>query len=286
MNNKLILGTVQFGLNYGINNSSGIPSEIDVFGILDTAFNQHIVLLDTADAYGNAIELIGKYHLQSNNRFKVLSKFKEVKANELCVQVQKSLNTLHIDQFEVYSYHSFNDYLNYPFLKDELQSLKSKGLIKKIGISVYTNPEIEQICIDDCIDVIQLPFNLLDNQNIRGKYIEKAKQNNKEIHTRSVFLQGLLFMNEETIPQKFKVLKPYIEKIRQYCLRESISVNSLALSYAIYKKTIDHVLIGVDTKDQLLKNIESIADKEKAFDFINQNINVIETELLNPVNWK
>jgi len=284
--NKLILGTVQFGLNYGINNSSGKPSENEVFEILDMASEENIELLDTADAYGNAIEQIGLYHQQRKNRFKILSKFKEVKAGELFDHARNSLNKLHITHFEVYSYHSFVDYLNYPYLKDELQSLKDKKLIKKIGISVYSNAELQQVITDKDIDVIQLPYNLLDNHNIHGLYIDQAKHNNKEIHTRSVFLQGLLFMNEEAIPQKLISLKPYIQKIRSYCKNESINLQSLALSYAIYNKHIDYVLIGIDTKDQLLKNIESVANLKNAFDYINQNINVKETELLNPVNWK
>jgi len=286
MNNKLILGTAQFGLNYGINNSFGKPSQKEVFEILDIAFEQNIEFLDTADAYGNAIEQIGLYHQQKKHRFNILSKFKGVRAGELFYKVQNSLNKLQIAHFEVYSYHSFADYINHPYLTDELQSLKSKGLIKKIGISVYSNTELQQVIEDKNIDVIQLPYNLLDNQNIRGLYIDHAKYNNKEIHTRSVFLQGLLFMDEGSIPEKLTPLRAYIRKIRLYCEKESINLQSLALSYAVYNKHIDCVLIGVETRDQLIKNIKSIKDFKNAFDFINQHIMVKETEFLNPVNWK
>lgn len=286
MNNKLILGTVQFGLNYGINNLNGKPSSKEVFGILDAASEQGIESLDTADAYGNSIEQIGLYHQKRTHRFKILSKFKCVKEGELFDHAKNSLNKLHIPFFEVYSYHSFEDYLNQKYLKDELLSLKSNGLIKKIGISVYTNKELLQVISDDEIDVIQLPYNLLDNQNIRGTYIKEAKDNNKEIHIRSVFLQGLFFIDESSIPEKLIPLKPYIRKIKLYCEKESINMQSLALNYAIYNKHIDHVLIGVDTKSQLLNNIDSIANLNDAFNYINQNINVKEMELLNPVNWK
>lgn len=284
--NKLILGTVQFGLNYGINNSYGKPSEKEVFEILDVAFEQNIELIETADAYGNAIELIGLYHQQRKHRFKIQSKFKWVNQGQLFEQAKNSLNKLHIPFFEVYSYHSFADYINHPYLKDELQSLKNKGLTRKTGISVYANSELQQVITDKDIDVIQMPYNLLDNQNIRGNYIDLAKKNNKEINTRSVFLQGLLFMDEVSIPEKLHPLKPYILKIRSYCENESIDIQSLALSYALYNDKIDRVLIGVDTVDQLQKNIESIAFLETAFEHINQNITVKETELLNPVNWK
>lgn len=286
MKTKIILGTVQFGLNYGINNSIGKPSEDKVFEILDAAIEQNIQYLDTAPAYGNAIDLIGLYHQQSRNVFKVLSKFKNIKEGEIYDLTRYSLDKLGIANFEVYSYHSFDNYLNYPHITDELLLLKEKGLIKKIGISIYTNNELEKVLLDKKIDVIQLPFNLLDNQNDRGKYLKQAKPNNKEIHTRSAFLQGLLLMNEASIPENLMALKPYIKEIKSFCDREKISMQSLALSYAIYNEQIDQVLLGVDTKDQLMHNLDSIKNTKHAFEYINQNIYVNEKELLNPVNWQ
>lgn len=285
-NDKLVLGTVQFGLKYGINNSEGKPTEKDVFEILDLASELDIETLETANAYGNAIELIGLYHQHKNNLFKILSKFKNVKAGKLYDLTQHSLDKLHIPYFDVYSYHSFDNYIKNTYLADELLSLKSKGIIKKIGISVYSNNELKLVIGDNAIDVIQLPYNLLDNQNRRGIYLELAKPNHKEIHVRSVFLQGLFFMNEESIPEKLVPLKPYLREIHSFCIKEAITIQSLALSYAVYNKQIDRVLIGVDNKVQLLKNIESLADLKNAFDSINQLICVNEKELLNPVIWK
>lgn len=285
MKSKLILGTAQFGLKYGINNSKGKPSEKEVFEVLDVATEQNIHSLDTANAYGDAIELIGSYHNKRNHRFKILSKFKNAKEGELQDLTQNSLDKLQVPNFEVYSYHSFENYIKHPYLRDELLTLKNKGLINKIGISVYTNKELQQVMLDKTIDVIQLPYNLLDNQNSRGIYLEQAKPYNKEIHIRSVFLQGLLFMDERSIPEKLISLKPYLRKINSFCKCETITLQALALSYALYNEHIDHVLIGVDNKEQLMKNIESIKDLKNAFDYINQHINVKEKELLNPVNW-
>jgi len=286
MNNKLILGTAQFGSKYGINNSAGKPTEKEVFEILDLAAEQNIESLETANAYGDSIEQIGLYHQQRKNLFKILSKFKNVKAGGLYELTQNSLNKLQIPNFEVYSYHSFENYIKHPYLKDELLLLKSKGLIKKIGISIYTNEELQLVIHDKTIDVIQFPYNLLDNHNRRGVYLEQAKPNNKEIHVRSVFLQGLFFMNEGSIPVKLIRLKPYLKEIHSFCKKEAITIQALALSYAVYNKQIDQVLLGVENREQLIKNIESISDLKSAFDYINQYINVKEIELLNPVFWK
>ena len=286
MNQKLILGTVQFGLNYGINNSAGKPSGKDAFDILDIASQLGINCLDTADAYGDSISIIGQYHKRRDVRFKIQSKFKNVNRGHLAETAKKSLENLNIGEFEVYSFHSFSDYLDNQNLMSEVIELKSKGLVRKIGISVYTNRELEKVIEDANINVIQLPYNILDNENLRGIILERIKQKGKEIHIRSVFLQGLFFMDIEDYPEKLTPLRPYMQTIHHYCKTRSLSIQSLALSYALYNKNIDYVLIGVDTGSQLLKNIESIQNHEEAFKFINNTVFVKETDLLNPVNWK
>lgn len=285
MKNKLILGTVQFGLNYGISNTLGKPSSVEVYDILDEAFSQGIFTLDTADAYGNAIDLIGSYHKKKRNLFKILSKFKNVKKDELIDSIRMDLDKLSIESFEAYSYHSFSEFIEKPFLIDELNKAKHLGLIKKIGISVYSNDEFHKSINFDSIDIIQLPYNLLDNKNIRGYLLQVAKERNKEIHVRSVFLQGLLFKDPQSLPKKLFPLKQYIEMIKQITEKESITKESLALSYPLYNKFIDNVLIGVDTKEQLIQNVNSIVSRPDIFKYIDTNINVKEIHLLNPVNW-
>jgi aryl-alcohol dehydrogenase-like predicted oxidoreductase len=286
MKQKIILGTVQFGLEYGINNSYGKPSEEKVFEILDTAWENGITILDTAESYGNSIPLIGKFHEQRNFRFSIQSKFRQLDLENIETAVRESLQILQIDCFEVYSYHSFNDYYHNKNGVNSLLELKHKGLIKNIGISVYDNKEFKEVIQDESIDVIQLPYNILDNFNERGILIKEAKARGKKIHTRSVFLQGLFFMNEDQVPSKLAPLLPYIKTIKDHCSNESISIHTLALSYAIFTNEIDKVLIGVDDKNQLIYNFESIVNKVRSFDFINKNIFVKEIALLNPVNWK
>lgn len=283
---KLILGTVQFGLNYGINNVSGKPDVHTVFGILDTAWEHGIKTLDTADAYGDAIEQIGNYHRARTHRFNILSKFKGAKPGEIEGLARVSLEKLDISCFGVYSYHSMADYQAYPHIKQELLELKDKGLVQKTGISVYTNDELKQVTDDPDMDVIQLPFNMLDNNHQRGKLIREAKQKGKEIHIRSAFLQGLFFMPENSIPEKLAPLKPYLQQLNALCKGESVSLSSAALSYAVCQPDIDQVLIGVDSRKQLSDNLESINCNEHLFEQIDKNIKVAEVPLLNPVNWK
>lgn len=282
--NKLILGTVQFGLDYGINNISGKPSQIEVFEILDLAFENGIQILDTAIAYGNAIEIIGNYHKQSSNRFKIISKSKNTTIDSIESDIFSSLKDLKIDFFEGYMLHSMVDYLK-AGLVDKLVELKLLGKVKKIGVSIYTLDELETLIEDSRIDILQLPFNLLDNHNIKGDLLKQAKLKGKEIHTRSVFLQGLFFKSNEELGTKFESIKSEIVQIKEIALKLNLSIESLALNYCINKEYIDQVLIGVETYAQLKQNLSLVNSSLDIQNEIDSSIFVQNIEMLNPVNW-
>jgi aryl-alcohol dehydrogenase-like predicted oxidoreductase len=284
---KLALGTVQFGLDYGINNSKGKPPEVKTFTILDEARRQGIERLDTADVYGNAIDVIGRYH-KNHDKFKILNKFSFPDSNrEIEDKVNSTLKKLRINAFDVYSYHSFKDFDNNSKTIEVLKKLKQEKLINKIGISIYDNQEFKTAINSEAIDVIQIPYNILDNNSIKGNLITKAKQNGKEIHARSIFLQGLFFVDEIDIIPRLKPLAPYLKKIKDYCGRENMLISELALMYVISNPNIDVVLMGVDSVEQLRINLDCINFKhvKSIMEFV-KTLDVKETKLLNPVNWK
>jgi len=287
MINKLILGTVQFGLEYGINNKKGKPPMRQSFAVLDKAYMGGIKRLDTADAYGNAIDIIGEYHT-NHGIFKILSKFNFSDNDyDIFKKVKNTQKILGINTFEVYSYHSFKDFISNKKTQEKLSKLKQQKLINKIGISIYTNQEFEIVIDSDIIDVIQIPFNILDNYNKKGALIARAKQKGKEIHARSVFLQGLFFMDETDVITKLKPLVSYLERIKNFCKKQEIPVNELALMYVISNPEIDGVLIGVDNVEQLTENLNCLKCKhtQAINDFVN-TLDIKEIELLNPTNWK
>jgi aryl-alcohol dehydrogenase-like predicted oxidoreductase len=288
MNNKLILGTVQFGLDYGINNSNGKMSEIDVFRILDFAHDNGIVYLDTAAAYGNAEDRIGRYLASKENRsFKIITKF-DLKQNPTPIEsLESSLYRLNCDKVNTVMFHSFEDF-NKSKPNDIKALLKLKGKkFDRLGISVYTNAEIKKICDSNFFDVVQLPYNLLDNNNLRGEHLALLQEKNIEVHTRSVFLQGLFFMNPSEIKGKLSPLSKYIEQINQIASKNSLDLAALALGYSLSNNKIDGVLIGVDSLIQFEHNINLLSEKIK--DNVFNEIDVIqvnELELLNPATWK
>lgn len=288
---KLILGTVQFGLNYGINNQSGRPEFEEVCHILDTAYQAGICLLDTAEAYGNAQQVIGAYHAKAIHRFNVITKFDHrmpLGEGGIGQRIQQDLDELQVASLYAYMFHSYKDYEAYfkPF-QHELEALISEGKIGKIGVSVYTNTELTAVIEQGLVSLVQIPFNLLENTLQRGQLIDRAKQKGIEVHTRSVFLQGLFFMDLERIPLQLKPLVPYLNQLNEIAQAENLSMQALALNYAIYNEGIDCVLIGTERKEQLLENLRSIqATSLGAWMKKVDQIEVNEVELLNPVNWK
>ena len=288
MKNKLILGTVQFGLNYGINNCSGKPVYRDVKSILDYAFKNKINFLDTAEAYGDSHKIIGNYHAKSSNKFHIITKFCKHRSDlskEITDRVFNNIKTLNVENIYCYMFHSFSDFVVYfDLFKLELLDLKKKGIIKKIGVSLHSNKEINSVLKFNEIDLIQFPYNLLDNNSKRQKVILKAKKMGVEIHTRSTFLQGLFFKDLDSIEGKLSCLKKYLDQLKNLVSEEK--VNNLALNYVCSNSNIDAVLIGVDSVEQLKNNISCInSNKFNHVHFNIDAINVKEKDMLNPANW-
>jgi aryl-alcohol dehydrogenase-like predicted oxidoreductase len=287
---KIILGTVQFGLNYGINNSNGVPNQIEINQILDEAFQNNIKILDTAEAYGNAHDVIQAYHLNSKNRFEIITKYNSLRTDlpsGLLLRVKKIIKSLKVENLYCYMFHSYKDFKQlYSLFEKEILELKKNGLIKKLGVSIYSNEELYDLLNYEHIDVIQMPFNLFDNVYQREMAIKKAKLHKIEIHSRSTFLQGLFFKKRNTIPHKLKPLLPYLEAIDEYAAFNKHDLNTLSLCYVKSQKFIDNFLIGVESLEQMKKNINSY-DNHLSNGLIEKinSIEIKELELLNPSNW-
>ncbi len=284
---KIILGSVQFGRSYGINNKDGVPDDNQLKGILDYAFNQGVKTIDCAEVYGNALSRIAHYHHESGNRFNIISKLKSPNDLDSAIaNIRSVLEQLDILSFESMLLHDVEDYVKNPVSIGILEVLKQKGLSKTKGVSIYTNEQFAMAIEDENIDVIQLPFNLLDNESIRGALMTKAKAAGKTIHIRSVFLQGLFFKKKEELPNYFTSLRPALEAIAKISSDYKIPVSSLALAYVLQNPLIDGVIIGIDSQNQLHNNLEACSVYLPP-DCV-KRINLIKVEepfLLNPSKW-
>ncbi len=277
---KLALGTVQFGLDYGINNQRGIPSENEVSSILKLAYENGIDTLDTAQSYGNAEERISKY---LNNKFKIVTKFTNFDANVFT----NSLNRLMLENVYGYMAHNADLLIQNPHWWKSLLLLKNQGVVKKIGYSLYDVGQLETLLLEGMIpDIVQLPYNILDRR-FESSILDLSKMG-VEIHTRSVFLQGLLHMNLNQVPLKLSLIKPYLQAIHNLSEIAKISIGELCLGFVKGNPSIDKIVIGVDSSSQLKENLFYYKSSNLSKEIVSQiiNIEVDEIGLLNPTNWK
>ena len=278
---KIALGTAQWGMNYGISNSNGVPLDKELNSILSLARQCGINVFDTASKYGNAEERLGKLLTIEN---KIVTKIGGFENGEnVMIQLQSSLKKL---KKNIYAclFHSSDELIQYPDLWLQLILAKKKGLIKKIGYSLYEPKELEYLLeMGMRPDIIQVPYNLLDRKF--ESYIKRLKSEGVEIHIRSVFLQGLFFKSPLEIPPQLYDLKPALIEIDNLSKKYNLSKLELSLGFVLQNPNIDHVVVGVETKNQLEEIINAVKIKIDVIDLILE-IPVNDNKLLNPSNWK
>ena len=281
---KMVIGTAQFGLDYGFKSSTAKKVTQDECNeMLDISHANNISILDTAEAYGDAIEKIAAYHATHGQKFEIISKF--LTPDNILKPLRDSLQKLAIDSYHTILAHKSQDLFSNKVVQDDLTELKKAGQTRYIGVSIYTNEEFQQAIDCEFVDVIQFPFNLLDNVNQRGELMIKAKEAGKILHARSVYLQGM-FLKEFPLPVKLKPLESYLQKLRDLCLDNNISMTSLCLEYVFNNELIENVIVGQHKSSQLRSNIDLIKNF-KGGSYLKEvdNILVKEAELLSPRNW-
>lgn len=283
-NHKIALGTVQFGINYGISNTNGVPSDVVLKEILTVAQQSKIEQLDTALAYGNAEERLGEF---AANRFQLITKFPAVASQqELKNKFSDSLQRLKVSSVYGYLAHNADVLIENPSFWQTLQQLKSEGKIKKIGFSLYHPEQLDKLLSLNIVpDLVQLPYSILDRK-FENK-LAVLKQLGTEIHVRSVFLQGLYFMNPKQLPPKLQPLTAALKELQAICTAYNLTVGDVALNYVIENPNVDKVVMGVETVAQLQQNLATVYNWKSNPDVFSR-INAIEIKdktLLNPVNW-
>ena len=291
---KIGLGTVQFGLDYGVSNPQGITPATEVTDILTLAWKSGITILDTAVSYGMSEEVIGQ-SIPKGMSFKIVTKtplFKKDRidkadAARLKETLRQSLKRLKQDAIYGLLVHHANDLLvpGGPYLWQAMGDLKAAGLVKKIGVSVYSPHEIAEITNKFHLDLIQLPVNVFDQRMVQEGYLRHLKDLGVEIHSRSVFLQGLLLMSPKELPAHFNSIRPIMIKYNSALQKYGISPLTAALAFVYAQQEIDHIVVGVNDRDQLrsiLKVILNLHDLDH-IDF--SNYATIDESIINPSLW-
>ena len=286
---KIALGTVQFGIDYGVNSVDGQVRPEEVKKILSYANLKGVVLLDVAPAYGNSEKILGRMNVSN---FKVVTKTRHFDGLEIDNNDVKLLNNdFHhslkdLKQYSVYGVliHDADDLLKPGAEKlfDKLQELKQAEKIVKIGVSVYDHSQLQFILDNFAIDLVQLPFNILDRRMVDSGMLSTLRSKGVEVHARSVFLQGLLLMTEQSRHEKFNRWSGLWKIWHEWLNDSQITALEATIRYAISIPEISKVLVGVDTKDQLK---EIIVASNGVLPNIPTELYTNDVNLLNPSNW-
>jgi len=295
---ELCLGTVQFGMNYGIKGQKQ-PSVEQAVEMLDYATQNGISTIDTANAYGTAEDVVGTFLAKktiARDKLFIISKFRPNLLDGVATDdyyrimrenLENTLSRLGTDYLDSYLLHSAR-YVFSDEIISTLNRMKQDGLVKRVGVSVY-EPEEAKKCIErPNVEFMQLPYSIFDQRMEKAGVFKEAERDNIQIHSRSAFIQGLILMGEEEVPSFLAKAKPIVNKISLLCQRHGLSRIALAMNYVKQQSRISHLVFGVDSIEQLKEDIRIFQDDIPAdtIDDIAKEFRDIEADIVMPSLWK
>ena len=282
---KLVVGSAQLGMNYGLFNNKKISGK-EFKKIEKLVLKSKINFIDTARNYGDSEKIIGNSKL---NNLCIITKIKLPKNKNINVknwvvkEISESLSQLKIKKIYGVLIHNYKDLLGKHgknFLL-ALHELKKKKIIKKIGISIYESKEIKKIWKFWKPDLIQVPFNPLDNRILDSGWVDILKKNNVKIFVRSIFLQGLL-INEDSSFRINKKYKNLLNKFKNWCYKNNISLLQACLHFVKQFKNIDYIVVGFNSYNQLKEIIDFFQKKQI---IIPRKFSTNKISLIDPRKW-
>jgi aryl-alcohol dehydrogenase-like predicted oxidoreductase len=283
----LILGTAQFGLNYGISNKLGKLSIDQAKEILEVAHAHGVQILDTAFAYGASEKVLGDLN---ENRFEIISKLPDLSKIEFTADhreisnlIQRTLVNTKQKQLHAYLLHTIDNLkFNGKVLWRQMQDFKEQGLTKKIGYSLYSPKQLELYFDQFKPDIVQIPMNILDREFQKSGWLKRLKDNGVEIHVRSVFLQGLLLMQYEEQMIKFPMYKSIWDLLRYELNVFEDSALNYCLGFIKGITEIDSIVVGVNSALEF----KGIAASNLILRDVSNHLTSSDENLIYPFNWK
>lgn len=284
---KLALGTVQFGLNYGIANGGGQVSQAEAGRILALAAASGVDMLDTAIAYGDSEQALGQLGVAD---WQIVTKLPSVPddckdvATWVETQISGSLARLGVARLHAVLLHRPEQLLGPQGaqLLDALDRLKAQGMTRKIGVSVYAPDELERLFNAMDVDLVQAPLNILDRRLTDSGWAQRLKGLGVELHTRSVFLQGLLLMPTSRRPAKFTRWATLWSEWERWLTETGLTPLQACLNYALAIPEVDKLVIGVDSAEHLHEILAAI---DGPLPGLPEWPSALDPDLLNPARW-
>ena len=292
-NSKIAIGTVQFGQTYGISNTHGQPNEKSARKILDQASKNKVTVLDTAPVYGKAEETLGRI-IKPTDNFKIITKTHSITNRNLThspsTHIKKhfkdSLLRLRTNSIYGLLVHLSEDFLgpNGDDVWKTLTRLKLEGKTKYIGASCYSPIDARNICERYPIESIQFPLNVLDQSFITSGTIDYLTNKGVKMFTRSTFLQGLLLMNPERLPNGFSSAKSPLRLFHNASKKLNLTPLELSLKFVASIPNIKNIIVGV-TQPSEMSEIFNALDTKLTEDFDFSTLAVRNESITNPSFW-
>ena len=286
---KLALGTAQFGLNYGISNKNGLVKKNQAKLILSQASQCNIQILDTAIVYGESENILGEIGITG---FDVITKLPSIPDGKMDIKawvinnVSSSLSKLKVNSLYGLLLHQSSDILGEKgkILNEVFYELKNKGLVKKIGVSVYDPNELDDIERAKIkLDIVQAPFNVFDRRLELSGWLDRLAALGTEVHIRSVFLQGLLLLPSEARHKYFSKWAVHFKIWDDWLRINEISALDACLNFVKSYSNIDIIIVGVTDTGQLLDIISKYENDNNSS--IPKSLVCNDQLLINPTNW-
>jgi aryl-alcohol dehydrogenase-like predicted oxidoreductase len=291
---RLVLGTAQLGMPYGIANKSGKPDFSSAVSIVQAAWESGITEFDTAQAYGESEQILGRIFTELGivREARVITKLHSAQASmdekPMHQSVEESLERLKVSKLECLLLHREDmlDMLD-DGLKESLLTLVQRGYVRYLGVSVYSPDRARQALGCDLFHTIQIPANVLDRRFQRAGVFKVAEERDRQVYIRSAFLQGLVLMNGDDLPEKMASVKPVLGKLDRLALQYRLSRQAIALLYLRDRFARAKVIFGAEIPEQVLQNTRCwqleapagfLLELDDAFPELDENI-------LNPAKW-
>lgn len=291
---RLVLGTAQLGMPYGIANKTGQPDLKTAEKIIAVAIENGIFEFDTAQAYGKSEEVLGIVlrRLGVCERIKVVTKLNpEFCCNDfpkLQQALVQSLTRLRVPRLHGLLLHK-EDQLDLwdKGLGEKLIEFVRKGLVDYLGVSVYTPDRAAQALQTQGIDMVQLPSNILERRFEDAGIFTTARRRKKKVYVRSVFLQGLVLKDIKEIQDNMYFAVPVLEKLDILAGRLGLSLIELALGYVKHAYPEVQVIFGAEIPEQIQMNVLAW-DKNilgELPELARNSFNGLGEKFLNPALW-
>ena len=286
MNKDIIIGTAQMYREYGIANKN-IINDQEINSIFSQIKRYSFKYIDTANSYQN--DKLVSNHYKNDDNLNYIYKIDKNTDKQIDQIINEAL-TMYGSYPNTVLAHSIKIYTDSKFTEICLK-LKKEKKIKKFGISVYDKNEIQMAISYHKPDIIQLPLNIVDKRLLENGSINFLKELSIEIHVRSIFLQGLLYLPLELAKLKFPNIEKIFIKLLHIAESYGMSLAQLSLFWIYFNSNIDSIVIGVNSKNQLIEQYEFLnksIDKKKLFQKIHNDIMSIsfnDINVLDPRRW-